>query len=295
MTHSLTTHGSPPFARALRFEIALPSLPAIDVVASPKARKTAQRRGLGLRNPLHALLADAHGVWAWAPHDRHAPAVRHASVADWMRVHPGTDMHLWVSGHFVRNLRRDPGANHPDDATLRSQARRELIEHHGEGAANWPLATWKNEAALGVCALDGLDLEDLNQHARRHGVRMHSVVPWWYHAFQEARRCVNALNHALRGQVCVVEGRQLAWIDTAAGQLAEVRQTTLSSAHVGALGDAIQSMTMRDSDPATPAVVLGQGLEDGARTHGLKALVLGRLDGQQPPQWLRPSFQENAH
>ena len=273
----------------------MPSLPVGEVVARRVTQTTTRRGGAGLRNPMHALLADTQGVWAWAPHDRHAPAVRHASVADWMRGHPGSDMHLWVSGHFVHSLRRDPGASHPDDATLRLHARRELIARHGDGAASWPLATWKNDAALGVCALDGIDLELLNQHARQHGVRMHSVVPWWYHAFQEARRCVNALNHALRGQVCVVEGRQLAWIDTASGQLAEVRQATLASAHVGALGDAIQRMTTRDGDPATPPVVLGQGLEDGARTHGLKALVLGRLDGQQPPQWLRPSFQEDAH
>jgi hypothetical protein len=47
--------------------------------------------------------------------------------------------------------------------------------------------------------------------------------------------------------------------------------------------------------PGPAPVVLGQGLIDGACTRGLNALVLGRLDGEQPPLWLRPSAREALH
>jgi hypothetical protein len=244
---------------------------------------------------VHSLLADAQGVWAWAPHDRHAAAMRHRSMTDWMRANPDSDVRLWVSGELVRSLRCDAPASHANDANLRAHAWLELIERHGECAANWPVATWRNGTTVGACALDGIDIEALHRLALRHRVRVRSVVPWWYHAFQEARRCVNALTHLMRAQVCVVEGRQMAWIDTSAGLLVEVRQVTLDSAHVASLGEAMRSMATGGSHPTTPLVVLGQGLEDGARTHGLEALVLGRLDGQQPPQWLRPSFEHDMH
>ena len=180
------------------------------------------RHGLRRRGPVHALLADGQGVWAWSPADPHAAATRHASVQEWIKTHPGCDIGLWVSGQLVHSLERNPVSVPQDDEALRSNARRELVDRHGNGAADWALATWKNDVARGVCAHAGIDLGKLNQHAREHGVRMQSVVPRWFHAFQEARRCVDALNHAVNTHVCVVEGRQIAWIVTARVLLAVI-------------------------------------------------------------------------
>ena len=39
----------------------------------------------------------------------------------------------------------------------------------------------------------------------------------------------------------------------------------------------------------------GQGLRDGTHTQALDALVLGRIDGTQPPEWLRPSLYREMH
>lgn len=245
------------------------------------------------RGPVHALLADAQGVWAWSPRDPHAEATRHASVQAWITTHPGCDLGLWVSGQLVCSLPRTAASALQDDETVRSNARRELVELHGAGAASWALATWKNDAARGVCALAGINLAELNLLAREHGVQIQSVVPWWYHAFQEARRCVDALNHAVAGHVCVVEGRQIAWITTTRGLLAAVRQMSLANACIAELRHEIGMMMAHATDQRLAPVVLGQGLEDGARTSDLDALVLGRLDGLQPPQWLRPSFQQD--
>ena len=62
------------------------------------------RRALGRARPVHALLADAHGVWAWDPRDCHAGATRHASVSTWLKRHPGCDLRLWVGAELAHSL-----------------------------------------------------------------------------------------------------------------------------------------------------------------------------------------------
>jgi hypothetical protein len=59
---------------------------------------------------------------------------------------------------------------------------------------------------------------------------------------------------------------------------------------VAALQQEINRIAAEGDVPLLPPVILGQGLVDGAKTRGLGGVVLGRLDGEQPPQWLRPSF-----
>ena len=296
--------------------------PALAMTAERGLWKLPLRRALGLARPVHALLADAHGVWAWEPRDCHAGATRHASVSAWLARHPGCDLRLWVGGELARSVVPGGGARHgeADDASgidklgdpspdtapaLRARARRELVQRHGAVAQHWPLATWHTRIGLGVCALSGIDLPALTLQARHDQVRIRAVVPWWYHAFSQAARCVNALNHAPAATVCVVEGRQLAWISTTHGELAEVQQTVLENATVAALHAALTQRAQRAGErreitltPTTPTIVLGQGLTDGAQTQelaALNALVLGRLDGAQPPQWLRPSLGREMH
>ena len=294
---SLTGRAPLPLSKALRFDTAVAGTPAAPLAERRNAWQSPSRNrlGLGLRSPVHALLADAEGVWAWAPDDAHAAATRHASVQTWFEAHPGCDVRLWVAAQLTRSPDRPHAAAHDDEAALRSCARQEFIDRHGRVAAAWALATWKNDAARGVCALAGIDLNVMNRDASRHGVRVQSVVPWWYHAFLAAKRCVSALNQAERGQVCVVEGAHVAWITTTRGLLADVQQRALETASVGALQTLITEATVRRDGLGTATVVLGQGLADGASTGGLNALVLGRLDGQQPPLWLRPSAHEALH
>ena len=293
MTLSLTRHSQPPVPRDFHFVPATPG-PQIGPVQVRKSKWTNPwRRGGRVRGPVHALLADGQGVWAWSPGDPHAEATRHESVQEWITSHPGCDIGLWVSGQLVHSLERNATSAPQNDEALRLNARREFVDRHGDGAADWALATWKTDVARGVCALGGIDLVKLNQHAREHGVQMQSVIPWWYHAFQEARQCVDALNYAPNGHVCVVEGRQVAWITTTSGLLAAVRQLTLNTACIADLRTEIGKVVAQETDHRLAPVVLGQGIEDGSRTSDLGALVLGRLDGVQPPQWLRPSFQQD--
>jgi hypothetical protein len=254
------------------------------------------KKAVPARHIRHAVLVDTRGAWAWDPADRHAAAARYASVAHWIETHPGCEMSLWVSGPLIHSFRQAPsGEFQNDDAAVRGCARRQLIEHHGSAASDWPLATWHNAIARGVCALAGMDLTSLRQHASRFEVKLHTVEPWWHHAFEEAKRCVTTLNDSAFGYVCVVEGAQVAWISCVNGLLADVRQTWLKAPTVQALQSQLTELQANGVNATSKTVILGQGLSDGSRTSALSALVLGRLDGDQPPQWLRPSFSEEFH
>ena len=74
----------------------------------------------------------------------------------------------------------------------------------------------------------------------------------------------------------------------AALQFRQAQQRVLQAPTVAALAHEMDSLRCRSSRSAEPTVVLGQGIEDGANTQLLRGLVLGRLDGHQPPVWLRP-------
>ncbi|MBC7942811.1 MAG: hypothetical protein H7Z19_24165, partial [Chitinophagaceae bacterium] len=224
----------------------------------------------------------------------HAAATRHAGLHQWIVCNPGCDLRLWVSGELLRDVGCDAGSTPQPEENLQLAARDELTRRYGADATGWALTLWKSEVAQGACALAGIDLAGLTLHARAHQVRIRSVVPWWYHAFLQAKQCVNGLNAAERASVCVVEGRQVVWVSMVRGSLAGIRQSRLAEPSVLALGEAMASMRSLSAVRALP-VVLGQGLVDGARTGRLEALVLGRLDGEQPPNWLQPGSQVDAH
>ncbi len=253
------------------------------------------RQGLGLRGPAHALLVDTNGAWAWTPANRYAAATRHGGVREWMRAHPGADVRLWVSSELTQGLEDVAALPSRDDAGLRSQARQALVERHGDAAAAWPLATWQNDVARGVVALAGVDLDALRRHGAQNDVRIRSVEPWWHHAFLEAKCCVPLLARAPHASVCVVEGRAVAWIALSKGVMGQVRRCVLDVANVASLRDAMARLKAERPQDDAPTVVLGQGLADGDDTRGLSALVLGRLDGDQPPQWLRPCTHSEVH
>ena len=243
----------------------------------------------------HAVLVDARSAWAWNSLDCHAAATRYDSVSDWINRHPGCGMSLWVSSPLVHSLRQAPSGGGEDDAAVRGNARQQLVEHHGKEASAWPLAMWRNAIARGVCALSGVNLTDLRQQALRAGVRLLSVEPWWHHAFEQAKRCVATLSSSKSGHVCVVEGAQVTWISCVHGLLAEVRQSQLAAPTIQSLHAQLKELRNAGSNRAERTVLLGHGLSDGAQTALLDALVLGRLDGDQPPQWLRPYFRNQFH
>ena len=131
-------------------------------------------------------------------------------------------------------------------------------------------------------------LDSLGDTAARNAVRLRYVAPWWQHALKMALACVSSLQRVDAGLVCVVEGSSVAWIRLCGGRPTAIGQSTLPCPSVVALGDEIDRLDAARGAPPALTVCLGQGLVDGARTGALRGLVLGRLDGSQPPLWLRP-------
>ncbi len=279
----------------IRFDVVVPDPVASREVRPLRALAHRLRRRAGLRGPAHALLADAHGVWAWSPGDSYAAASRHANLREWMRLHPGSDVRLWVSGDLTRGIEDVALPARRDDAGLRSHARQALVDQHGDAAASWPLATWRNQGSHGAIALAGIDLDALRRHGQERDVRIRSVAPWWHHAFLEARRCVAALARAPSAHVFVVEGTSAAQITLSGGVLHHVTHCVFEEPTIEALRSAIARRHDDAGGGDIPTVVLGQGLVDGGDTSRIDALVLGRLDGDQPPQWLRPATQVEVH
>jgi hypothetical protein len=67
------------------------------------------------------------------------------------------------------------------------------------------------------------------------------------------------------------------------------------TASVGASQAAIAASAERLKRPGPVPVVLVEGMTDGTSTRSWSAIVLGRLDGEQPPLWLRPSARDALH
>ena len=133
MTLSLTLRPSVPICGDFHFVAAMPGAQSGPIPVRASKWANPWRHEQPVRGPAHALLADGQGVWAWSPSDPHAEATRHASLHEWIATHPGCDMGLWVSGQLVHNLERDAVSAPLDDAAMRLNARRELVDRHGDG------------------------------------------------------------------------------------------------------------------------------------------------------------------
>ncbi len=245
-------------------------------------------RSVGLRRLSQSVFIDASGVWSWAAGDALTPAARVDSMDEWFARHPGTNLAIWTSAQLLRNLDCDIATSLIDDAAFDKHVRQQLLMRHGDSARLWPTATWRTRSGRGACALSGLDLPAVWRQAQRHDVRVQSIIPWWYHAYKTALQCVSTLRDAPHAAVCVVEAEQIAWIACSNGAMTSIEQRVLGAPTVAALAHEIDALRSRSARAAEPTVVLGQGIEGGANTQQLRALVLGRLDGQQPPVWLRP-------
>jgi hypothetical protein len=77
--------------------------------------------------------------------------------------------------------------------------------------------------------------------------------------------------------------------------MVDMRLRALEDSSVDALRATLSRLEAGRPAAGVPTVVLGQGLTDGGDVRRIDAHVLGRLDGDQPPQWLRPSTRREVH
>lgn len=209
-------------------------------------------------------------------------ATRWDDLEAWCAAHAGQRATLWLSAWWVVDVLVDAALPLPDDAALLAYVRPLLQHYHGDAAAPWPLAAWQAGEARGVSALHGLDLAALLHGARRHGVQLAALQPWWARALRLALAHRPALAREPAAQLCMVEGRLVTRLDLRRGELVGLQQRRLPQAGSGAL------RAWLADEPVAVQRCLGYGLDDEttALTDGTAAsagIALGPLDGLRPP------------
>lgn len=136
----------------------------------------------------------------------------------WCAEHPRRRCRLWVSAALLHELVCDPALPLRDDAAALAWARPLLQHYHGEAAAGWPLAAWRQGRQRGVSALHGLGLQPLQACAASAHVRLLGISPWWSLQLQQALARHRALR-AAQARLVVEEGGLLALLDLRRGRL----------------------------------------------------------------------------
>lgn len=212
-------------------------------------------------------------------------ATRWDDLDAWCAAHAGQRAALWVSGWWVVDVLVDAALPLADDAALLAYVRPLLQHYHGDAAAPWPLAAWQAGEARGVSALHGLDLDALRHSARRHGVHLAALQPWWARALRLALAQAStprqpSLVRAPEAQLCVVEGRLVTRLDLRRGELVGLQQRRLAQASTRALRDWLAD------EPVAVQRCLGYGLDDDAGDAPIARHARDALDGARPgAQW----------
>lgn len=235
------------------------------------------------RGAPHSLWLGRHGLWDYGamPGWRRpaAPAlsapVAHASFDTWCQAHPGASCGLVVSSWLLHELLLDSALPLPDDRARLAYARGLLQHYHGDDATEWPLAAWQVAGRRGVSALHALRLTALQDSARRAGVALRSVRPWWRLALSLAQQQLRSFDQDNAARLLVVDGGLVTQIDLARGLLARLENRRLYAAE----GPALQALV--DDAPGGTCHALGHGLATPeVLPQGL--LAIGPLDGPAP-------------
>jgi hypothetical protein len=126
-----------------------------------------------LLRPPRPLLLAADGLWDLAD------GQRHDSFAAWCALHARQRCTLWVGSQRLVDLVCEAGLPLQGSAARRDWARRIFVHYHGAAADTWALLPWRRRKALGVSALQGLDLAGLRDDAAAQGVGLLAVQPLW--------------------------------------------------------------------------------------------------------------------
>lgn len=234
-------------------------------------RVTRGVRGTWTAAPVDLLLADEPG-----PQRLDA-----TGFADWCAAHPGARCRLWLHGALTLPMLVDASVVLPDEAALVAYVQR-VVAHWGlDVDARMAVATWRQPAPLrgpagaaeaaverlGACLWPGAALDALRTVARRHGVRLIGVRPYWALAWQRARERQPALARA-DGTLLVLEDRVLTELQLRRGRVAGLRRRWLARADGAALAAAC-------ADTAGPCWRIGHGAALAGSGPGV---LLGRGD-----------------
>lgn len=244
--------------------------------------------------PSHALWLGPGGLWdhgpmpGWRPwiagDGQPSPPRQHASFDAWCQAMPGQGCQLVLSAWLLHELLLDAQLPLADDTARLAYARGLLQHYHGDAAAQWPLAAWQAGGRHGVSALHALTLPALQASARRAGVALRRVRPWWSLALTIVWQQVPALAQAGSGRLLVVDGALVTQIELARGRIQQLLQRRLGDACPASLRAWHASLPAVDH-----SVAIGHGL--GAAWHATEGdtlVAIGTLQGAAPAMlWLQ--------
>lgn len=248
---------------------------------------------------LSTLFVQKDGAWAWEPprsrHDSLVAPVRYASVSDWIASHEGHRARVLLSAGLQHQLvLRDDALPLHDEAALVAYARHQFVHFHGSAAEHWPLAVWADKRKRGACALHGLDLPALTEQARRRGVRIATVLPWWACALGAATRCDATLAQVERAGLLLVEGHLLTCLSIERGAVVDLELRHMDEATLAAARAAATEWHEEHFDARATVLLAGYGLTavDTPLPASSSLRVLGALNSlaaAHPPfEWVHP-------
>lgn len=248
---------------------------------------------------LSTLFVQKDSAWAWEPprsrHDTPVAPVRYDSVNDWIARHEGRRVRLLLSGGLQHHLvLRDDALPLHDEAALVAYARHQFVHFHGSAAEHWPLAVWADKRKRGACALHGLDLPALTEQARRRGVRVATVLPWWACALGAATRCDATLAQVERAGLLLVEGHLLTCLSIERGAVVDLELRHMDEATLAAARVAASEWHEEHFDARATVLLAGYGLTavDIPLPASSSLRVLGALSSlaaAHPPfEWVHP-------
>jgi hypothetical protein len=228
------------------------------------------------------LFVQPDAVWVIHPDDR--PARCHPGVDEALAALPGGAVRVVLSGRLTHQLLVHDAAHAlPDEDAVAGWARHQFTHYHGAVAQGWSLALWRQGAQRGACALVGLDLPVLEAAARRRGVPLLAVQPWWAVALHALGREAATLALAADAEVWLIEGVHATRLRSASGQVVAIEQHWLEGAQGHALVTGLASRTA----PAPACWVVGYGL-DGDVPLPPSVRCPASLAGERPlARWLQ--------
>jgi hypothetical protein len=227
----------------------------------------------------------AHQFRAWLARPKAlvlGPAGVHAggadiAFADWCAANAGAACTLVVGARLLNDFVFEPGLPLPDAAAREAYARQQFAHYFGSAAQRWPLATWRAAGSGGASALHGVDLAALLAAARRGGVSLRRVEPFWAPLLRHLRRNDTGWPAAEPAALAWVEGALLSWMTLEAGRITGLRALRLAEPTQAAL-EALLS-ELRAGTPARRIVLGGFGLDERPTPAWPGVQLLGRLDG----------------
>ena len=229
------------------------SSPPIEWVAALR------RRWHRLRRPPRDLLWSAGVLWDLGE------GASYAGLADWRARHPSVACVLWLGSDVLTDFVCEPQLPLRDPLLRLQWARRILVHYHGNGAADWSLATWQWRRSRGVTAVRAQPQIRWRVAPGDREGRIAGVRPVWPALLEAVLAARPALRRADRAQVFLFEPVSaqaivVSCVSLEGGRLAALHRRRLEGDSDAALEASLRAQVPIPEAPGVAAVVGAIGL-----------------------------------